>query len=95
MSESEEKPLPQKLDEVISYLEQEEDVKLENHTHKDPEGLGDSLYRVFSKFGITEEWIGEAMGIGGCGCSKRRKFLNQIFPYRKNSKEHKRVKEEE
>lgn len=87
MSEQE-KPLPEQLDEVINHLESEEDIKLENHAHKDPEGLGDTLERVFSRFGITEEWISKAMGIGGCGCSKRKKFLNQIFPYRKNSKKH-------
>lgn len=94
MSEEQKKPLPQQLDEVIAHLENEEDVRLENHVHKDPEGLGDTLEKVFSKFGITESWISDAMGIGGCGCSKRKKFLNQIFPYRKKSKEHNKVEDE-
>jgi len=71
------------LDEAIDNLEKEEDVNLKNYNAKDPEGLGDSLERVFSKFGINEEFIGKAMGIGGCGCQKRKRFLNKIFPYRK------------
>ncbi|NVM35949.1 MAG: hypothetical protein HWN81_10155 [Candidatus Lokiarchaeota archaeon] len=71
------------LDEAIDSLEKEEDVNLKNYNAQDPEGLGDSLERVFKKFGINEEFIGKAMGIGGCGCQKRKKFLNKIFPYRK------------
>lgn len=73
----------EKIDEVIKHLESEEDVNLTNFKHKDPEGLGDTLERTFAKFGITEEVITKALGIGGCGCQKRKKFLNQIFPYRK------------
>jgi len=73
-----------KIDEAVNHLESVEDVKLENYRHKDPEGLGDTLERVFSMFGITESVIEKAIGLGGCGCQKRKKFLNQIFPYRKN-----------
>jgi hypothetical protein len=71
------------LQEVVDYLEKEEDVKLENFKHKDPEGVGDSLERAFAKFGVTEETVEKFSGIGGCGCQKVKKFLNQIFPYRK------------
>ena len=74
----------EQLTEIVSYLENEEDIKLDNYRHKDPEGVGDSLERAFSKFGITEETIGKFAGIGGCGCAKVKKFLNQIFPYRKS-----------
>jgi len=75
------------LDDAIKDLEDNEDVKLENYKHKESEGLGDSLEKVFNKFGINEEFIGKAMGIGGCGCQKRKKFLNQIFPYRKKKEQ--------
>jgi hypothetical protein len=84
----------EKLDEIITHLEEVEDVRLENHAHKDSEGLGDTVEKVLSSFGITEAWIASAMGIRGCGCQKRKKFLNQIFPYRKQSKNHNRVEEE-
>lgn len=72
----------QRLDEAIQEIEKE-GVRLDNYKKKDPQGLGDTLEKVFSKFGIDETFIGKAMGIGGCGCQKRKKFLNQIFPYRK------------
>lgn len=72
-----------KLTEVVDHLEKEEDLKLTNYKHKDPEGVGDTLEKVFNKFGIDEEFIEKASGIGGCGCQKVKKFLNQIFPYRK------------
>lgn len=75
------------LDDAIRDLEASEDVKLENYVHKEPEGLGDSLERVFSKFGINEEFVEKAMGIGGCACNKRKKFLNKIFPYRKKEEQ--------
>ena len=44
-------------------------------------GLGTVLSKVFSKFGITEEKIEEWSGVGGCGCGKRKKFLNKILPF--------------
>ena len=77
----------QHLQEVMQYLETEEDVKMENVEHKDPEGVGDSLERAFAKFGITEETVGKFAGIGGCGCQKVKKFFNKVFPYRKNTSE--------
>lgn len=75
------------LQEIVDYLETEEDIKLENYQHKDPEGVGDSLERAFAKFGVTEETVEKFSGIGGCGCQKVKKFLNQIFPYRKQAQE--------
>ena len=74
----------QHQNEIVENLENEEDVKLENYQHKDPEGVGDSLERAFAKFGVTEETISKFAGIGGCGCQKVKKFFNQIFPYRKS-----------
>ena len=75
------------LQEIVDYLETEEDIKLENYQHKDPEGVGDILERAFAKFGVTEETVEKFSGIGGCGCQKVKKFLNQIFPYRKQAQE--------
>ena len=48
------------------------------------EGLGTILANVFSKFGITEKKMEEWSGLGGCGCSKRKKFLNKILPFKKS-----------
>lgn len=80
-----EKPIAQKIDEVVEHLEKEEDVRLDNFHSKESEGLGDTLHKVFAKFGLTEENIQQASGQRWCGCHKRRQFLNRIFPYRKKA----------
>ena len=72
-----------KLDEVVAALEQE-GISLENYREK-KEGLGDVVGSVFSKLGITEETVEKWSGIGGCGCQKRKKFLNKIIPFRKKA----------
>ena len=47
-------------------------------------GLGDLISNVLSKLGITEETVKRWLGIqAGCGCDKRKKFLNTILPLRK------------
>lgn len=71
-----------KLDEVISHVEKA-GVDIDNYTEKQ-EGLGDLLGNVFSRLGITEEAVEKWAGIGGCGCDKRKKFLNKILPFRKS-----------
>ena len=52
-------------------------------------GLGDTIERVLSKMGITSEKIERVFNVdeGGCGCEKRKKFLNAIFPYFKKNQE--------
>ena len=72
----------QKLDEVISHVE-EAGVDIDNYEEKQ-EGLGDLLGSVFSKLGVTEEAIEKWAGIGGCGCNKRKQFLNKILPFKKS-----------
>ena len=70
------------LDEVVKKVE-EAGVTVDNYTEKQ-EGLGDLLGNVFSRLGITEEAVEKWAGIGGCGCDKRKKFLNKILPFRKS-----------
>tara|TARA_R110000851_G_scaffold43601_4_gene107737 strand:- start:3670 stop:3825 length:156 start_codon:yes stop_codon:yes gene_type:complete len=47
---------------------------------KKSKGLGDTLQKVITKSGITKyvKIISE-----DCGCDKRRRKLNEIFPYKK------------
>lgn len=73
----------EKLDKVVEALEAE-GVNLENYQNK-KEGLGDVISNVFSKLGVTEETVEKWSGIGGCGCQKRKKFLNKIIPFRKKA----------
>jgi len=70
----------EQLDEVVTALEQE-GVSLENYQEK-KEGLGDVIGNIFTKLGVTEETVEKWSGIGGCGCQKRKKFLNTILPFR-------------
>lgn len=75
----------QTLDKVIQEIENE-GVTLDNYLQKDPQGLGDTVERALKKFGLDDSFVQKAMGIGGCGCQKRKKFLNRIFPYKKKDK---------
>jgi len=70
-----------KLDELIKGVA-EEGVNINNYD-ANQEGLGDLVDNVLSKLGITEETVEKWSGIRGCGCSKRKKFLNKILPFRK------------
>ena len=69
------------LDEVINEVE-ESGVNLDNYEEKQ-EGLGNLLAGIFGKLGITEKSVEEWSGIQGCGCDKRKQFLNKILPFRK------------
>ena len=69
------------LDEVIQEVEKE-GIDAANEEVQEA-GLGTVLANVFSKFGITEEKMEEWSGLGGCGCSKRKQFLNKILPFKK------------
>jgi len=73
--------------------------EIESSLHEDApdaEGLGDLVESVFTKFGITSERIGKALGTADCGCNKRKQFLNQLFPFmRKNDKQKKEDTAEE
>ena len=48
-------------------------------------GLGDSIEKVTRATGIKTivEKGAKAMGKEDCGCSKRQKTLNDLFPYNK------------
>jgi len=70
----------EKLDLVVNALEKE-GINLKNYEEK-KDGLGDVIANVFSKLGVTEETVEKWSGIGGCGCQKRKKFLNKIIPFR-------------
>lgn len=69
------------LDQAIKEVE-DAGVNLKNYEEKSA-GLGDLIGGIFSKLGITEEVTEKWSGIKGCGCGKRKKFLNKIFPFRK------------
>ena len=69
------------VDQVIVEVEKE-GVNAESSELE--EGIGTVLENVFLKFGITSDRIEQWSGIGGCGCEKRKKFLNKILPFIKS-----------
>ena len=70
------------LDQAMSEVAQTNIT--ENDLDQGKDGAGDALQKVLAKFGITsdnvEEWVGTS---SGCGCNKRRSFLNKIFSFKK------------
>mgnify|MGYP003129016748 CR=1 FL=1 len=76
-----------KLDRAIEHLKSqglslkkiEEIMGIESASR----GLGDTIEKTLSKFGITSKLIEKIMGTKGCGCNERKDWLNKIFPYKK------------
>jgi len=68
------------VDDVMKEVEKQ---GIDTSSEEAEAGLGTVLSKVFSKFGITEEKMEEWSGMGGCGCSKRKKFLDKILPFKK------------
>lgn len=51
-------------------------------------GLGDTIHKVTSATGIKKVVNAVSNATGkDCGCAKRRKTLNELFPYSNNNKE--------
>ena len=73
------------MDTVIKDLEAK-GVKF-NTQEEDMTGLGDVVESTLQKFGITEERFKAWFGLEECNCSKRKKFLNNLFSWKKKSSE--------
>jgi hypothetical protein len=49
------------------------------------EGLGDTIAKITNTLGLDKlaEQVAAAMGKEDCGCNKRRRKLNDLFPYKR------------
>jgi hypothetical protein len=56
---------------------------MELNNKQQSKGLGDTVAKITSFFGIDKvsEAIAKLAGLPGCGCEERREALNQLFPY--------------
>jgi hypothetical protein len=50
-------------------------------------GLGDTIAKITNATGLDKvaDVVAKAAGAEDCGCNKRRKTLNEIFPYAKKT----------
>jgi hypothetical protein len=49
-------------------------------------GLGDVIESTLEKFGVTQERFKEWFDLKECNCTKRKKYLNNIFSWKINKK---------
>ena len=69
-----------KIDEIIKELE-ESGVNTTNY--KEIEGLGDLIESALGKIGVTEEGFQSWFNLKGCNCTKRKKWLNSVFSFKR------------
>jgi len=69
-----------KIDEIIKELEQG-GVNIKNY--KEVEGLGDLIETALGKIGVTEEGFKSWFNLKECNCSKRKKWLNSVFSFKR------------
>lgn len=56
----------------------------DNNTEKKSQGLGDDIAKITKamRLDVAAENVAKAMGKKDCGCKKRQKKLNDMFPYK-------------
>jgi len=76
---------------IQNFREENIDESSVPHAAQDRGGLGDLIEKVMNKMGVTHETMEKIFGVDseGCGCGKRKKFLNSLWPYYKEHKENK------
>ncbi len=77
----EQQDIKNEMDEVINQLEKR-GVKY-NHGD-DMTGLGDVVESVLTSMGITQERFKEWFNLKECNCTKRKKWLNNLFSWKKS-----------
>ena len=79
----------QLADKVIDEFKKEGVDQYVSHAAESKGGLGDTIEKGLGKIGITSERVERIFNVDseGCGCGKRKKFLNQLFPYFNKYKE--------
>ena len=62
---------------------------------QESQGLGDTVAKITSFFGIDKvaEAVAKLAGAEGCGCNERRQMLNELFPYEGKTRKFKVLKQ--
>ena len=69
------------MDQVIHELEKK---GIRYNQGDDMTGLGDVVESVLTSMGITQERFKQWFNLKECNCSKRKKWLNNLFSWKKN-----------
>lgn len=85
MSQSDNEKIKAEMQPVIDELEKK-GVSF-NSKEEDFTGLGDVVESTLQAFGITEERFKAWFNLKECNCNKRKKWLNNLFSWRKKKKE--------
>jgi hypothetical protein len=82
-SENKNEDIKTEMDPVIEELKR----KGIKHNSKETEmvGLGDLVEETLKKLGITEERFKQWFDLKECNCTERKKFLNNLFSWRKQT----------
>lgn len=77
--------IKQEMNPVITELKNQ-GVEFNDHNESDDlTGLGDLVEQTLTKFGITEERFKEWFHLKECNCKERKKWLNNLFSWKKNT----------
>jgi len=85
VSQSDNEKIKAEMQPVIDELEKK-GVSF-NSKEEDFTGLGDVVESTLQAFGITEERFKAWFNLKECNCNKRKKWLNNLFSWRKKKKE--------
>lgn len=69
------------MDEVINQLEKK---GVRYNQGDEITGLGDVVEGVLTSMGITQERFKQWFNLKECNCSKRKKWLNNLFSWKKS-----------
>ncbi len=73
------------INEVVAELESK-GIDVNAHlTDEGRVGLGDVVEATLQKFGITEDRFKKWFNLKECGCTKRKKWLNGVFSWKRRS----------
>ena len=81
MSQQENQEIKDDMTPVIEELERQ-DINF-NTREEEYTGLGDVVESTLQAFGITEERFKSWFNLKECNCNKRKKWLNNLFSWRK------------
>ena len=87
MTEQSKAEIQKEMEPVIVALEKK-GIQF-NSTEDEFVGLGDIVESTLQSFGITEHKFKRWFNLKECNCTKRKKWLNNLFSWRKRDNENK------